>query len=121
MKKLKEWFVLRWRLWRVCRRLEIRPYRWQREYALGKSYKLMTERGCGKSTAVMLYGLIRNITAPLGIALLARVDPDVGRDYGRGIWFAREYIEMARRAGLDHLPKVNDVGSMLIERNKHLM
>lgn len=121
MKKAREWFVLRWRLWRVCRRLEIRPYKWQRDYALGKSHKLMTEKGCGKSTAVMLYGLIRNVTAPMGIALLARVDPDVTTDHARGRWFANEYIEMARKVGFDRLPKASDVGREILNRDRYYM
>lgn len=119
MKKLKEWFVLRWRLWRVCRRLKIRPYRWQRDYALGKSHKLMTEKGCGKSTAVMLFGLIHNVTTSMGIAFLARLDPDVGCDLKMGRWFANEYIKMAKQAGLEHLPGMDSVCYALKVRNNY--
>lgn len=118
MKKLKEWFVLRWRLWRVCRRLKIRPYKWQRDYALRKSHKLMTEKGCGKSTAVMLYGLIRNFTTPMGIGFLAWLDPDVKCDLGRGRWFAKEYINMAKQAGLEHLPGMDSVCYAMKIRNR---
>lgn len=52
--------VLRWRLWRVCKRLGIRPYKWQKDYALGKDMRIsLWTRRSGKTMAVVLYGLIR--------------------------------------------------------------
>ena len=119
MKKLKEWFVLRWRLWSVCRRLKIRPYRWQREYALGKSYKLMTEKGCGKSTAVMLYGLIHKVITPNAIAYMVLWDPYARRDNRAARWSVAEYLTLVWQVWKCDIPKVNVVYTEVVKLKEY--
>lgn len=53
--------VYRWRLWKICKRLDIKPYPWQRDYVLGRSNSLPIFSRSGKTMAVILYGLVRKI------------------------------------------------------------
>ena len=98
--------VYQWRLWKICRRLDIKLCPWQRDYALGRSNSLPVFRRSGKTMAVILYGLVRRIRDKEGVYELARQrDPDC-RHCGdfearcRQDWFYGEYLRTARRAGL---------------------
>jgi hypothetical protein len=46
----------RFKFWRICKALKIKPTTWQRDYALGRVERLQypAGRGNGKTTAVML-------------------------------------------------------------------
>lgn len=99
---LIEAIKLRWQLWRVCRKLGIKPYKFQRQFALTGRCKWPTGRCQGKTMAVMLYGLIRNITLPSIVYGLAWYDPDcrVSSYYSRSMrreWFVREYNKLRER------------------------
>lgn len=95
--KLIRGIVLRWRLWRVCRKLGIKPYRFQRHFALYGHCRWPDGRRNGKTLAVVLWGLIRGVVKPRDVHALARKDPDnwataVMRDV-----FAREYMKMVQK------------------------
>lgn len=68
--------VLRWRLWKVCKKLGIKPYKWQKDYALGKSMYIAGGRCCGKTMATMLWATIRKVQTPDAVAYAAYKDPD---------------------------------------------
>lgn len=92
-------FVLRWRLWWVCKKLGIRPYKWQKDYALGKITSTLGGRRSGKTTAVMLWALIRKVRKLKDITNCAYKDPDT-RNHHIRIWWENEYMHMAREVGL---------------------
>lgn len=109
--KIIDQMAYRWRLRMICRRLDIRPYPWQRDYVLGKSEKLPRLRRSGRTIAVILYGLVRKIRYQDDILRLARQrDPACWYRTGtfdarcRQDWFYREYIGTAVRAGLHKRP-----------------
>lgn len=88
---------LRWRLWKVCRKLGIKPYDFQRQFALTGRCKLPTGRCNGKTMALMLYGLIHNVY-PIGLArVLACYDPDACKSYMRREVFVREYERLWKK------------------------
>lgn len=97
MKKLIRGLVLRWRLWRVCKKLGIKPYKWQKDYALGKSQYLAGGRRSGKTMAVMLWALIRKVQRPGDIGYCAHKDPDTTNRVILN-WWAREYERLADKA-----------------------
>lgn len=102
--------VYRWRLWKICKRLDIKPYPWQRDYVLGRSNSLPIFSRSGKTMAVILYGLVRKIRYQDDIYKLAwQRDPDCKCRSSfearcRQDWFYREYIGTALRAGLHKRP-----------------
>ena len=58
IKKIDRWLCLhskRYKLWRISKALGIKPYEWQRAFALGKTDSSgVTRRGGGKTFAIML-------------------------------------------------------------------
>lgn len=101
--------VYQWRLWKICRRLDIKLYPWQRDYALGRSNSWPVFSRSGKTMAVILYGLVRKIHDQDDLYRLAwQRDPGC-RHCGdfearcRQDWFYGEYLRTARRAGLARL------------------
>lgn len=88
-------YMLRWRLWRVCRKLRIKPYEWQRLYALTGRCVWPPGRRQGKTTAVILWGLIRQIDGRK-VAELGQRDPSI---HGKVMQdcFAREYFQAWRK------------------------
>ena len=88
----------RWRLRRICEAIGIQPYRWQRDFALGRigCDAFPKGRSNGKTTAVMLRILMLPPNAS-GVAvrtILAR-DPDwMPGEYRRCRWYAYEYIRL---------------------------
>ena len=101
--------IYRWRLWRICRKLKIEPMKWQKDYVLGKLDRFcgpLAGRATGKTTAVILWGLVRKIKTRDLTEQLALRDPDITRRdgsiyYGRREYFIREYAKMARKVGLE--------------------
>lgn len=89
---------LRWRLWRVCRKLGIKPYKFQRQFALTGRCKWPEGRRQGKTMAVMLYGLIRDINVEQDMHVLSQFDPDViGYPAIRRNVFVREYYRLQQQ------------------------
>jgi hypothetical protein len=101
--------IYRWRLWRICRKLKIKPMKWQKDYVMGKLdgfYGPLDGRRTGKTTAVILWGLVRKVKTKRIIEKLSMKDPDVRRepDYSQRYImsvFVREYAKMARKAGME--------------------
>ena len=88
----------RWRLRRICEAIGIRPYRWQRDFALGRigCDAFPKGRSTGKTTAVMLRILMLppNASSVAVRTILAR-DPDwMPGEYRRCRWYAYEYIRL---------------------------
>ena len=93
---------LRWRLWCVCRKLGIKPYKFQRQFALTGKCKWPSGRCNGKTMAVMLYGLIRDLDAEQDLHVLSQFDPDViGYPARRRNVFVREYYGLLRKVKED--------------------
>ena len=90
--RLIEAIQLRWRLWKVCRKLDIKPYKFQRQFALTGRCKYPRGRRNGKTMGVMLYGLIRNVNWETGAQVLAHYDPDARVSHMRRDVFVREYM-----------------------------
>ena len=86
------------RLRRICEAIEIRPYRWQRDFALGLigCDAFPSGRATGKTTAVMLRLLMLppNASQVAVRTILAR-DPDWDpRDPRRCRWYAYKYMRL---------------------------
>lgn len=97
MNKLIRGIVLRWRLWKVCRKLNIKPYKFQRQYALTGYCKWPVGRRNGKTLAVALWGLIRDVVKPKDVYALARRDPDMWATAVMRDVFSREYRKLVQR------------------------
>lgn len=89
----------RYRLRRICRALELRPFGWQRDFALAPVTEpilaWLTGRGTGKTTAVLLRLLMQPEQTTLREALaILLLDPDFTPDNGmRVLWMKRAYSE----------------------------
>ena len=93
--------LLRRRLRKACKRLGIKPYKWQEAYALGESNYLAQGRRTGKTTAVMLFGLIRKTCKKEEIERLSQKDQGIRTAVQRD-WWVWEYEKMRRKVeGLD--------------------
>lgn len=88
---------LRWRLWKVCRKLNIKPYDFQRQFALTGKCKFPSGRCNGKTLAIMLYGLIRGVDTEVYARVLAFSDPDAHISYMRRDVFASEYMRLWKK------------------------
>lgn len=92
----------RWRLWRACNKLGIKPYPWQLEFALGLTDHLNCPPGrqTGKTMAVMLRLLIlsEEDDHPVNALLALACDPDwESMVYERKRWYIQEYVSMCQR------------------------
>lgn len=88
----------RFRLWRICCALDLRPYPWQRDFALGKigCDAFPKGRATGKTMAVMLRILMLppNASQVAVHTVLAR-DPDwMPSEPRRCRWYAYEYMRL---------------------------
>ena len=82
----------------ICEAIDIRPYRWQRDFALGRigCDAFPKGRSNGKTTAVLLRILMLppNASEVAVRTVLAR-DPDwMPSEYIRCRWYAYEYIRL---------------------------
>ena len=92
-----EAILLRWRLWKVCRKLDIEPYDFQRQFALTGRCKFPIGRRNGKTMALMLYGLIHNVDSAGLARVLSCYDPDACKSYMRREVFVREYERLWKK------------------------
>lgn len=115
MYKLVLKIVLRWRLWRVCKKLGIKPYDWQKNYALGKSQHLSEGRKSGKTTAIMLRALILEIRNPDKVRVCSHLDPDT-RSRIIEDWWCREYYKMAIKVGVCREKRKAIIGNSMRRR-----
>lgn len=97
MKKIDRWFCLhskKYKLWRISKALGIKPYKWQRAFALGKTDSLgVTSRGGGKTFAVMLRLLLLKPDADDEfMRFILGLDPDYVTSIARRtMWYREEY------------------------------
>lgn len=88
----------RFKLWRICRVLGIRPYKWQKDFALGfmEPLKYPEGRATGKTTAVMLKLLMVYPYTKFDALWILRNDPDFRTDNrARLIWYDGEYKRLS--------------------------
>ena len=96
-KRVLEGIVLRWRLWKACKVLGIRPYKFQREFAIKGYCKWPEGRRNGKTMAVALYGIVRGVKKPKDVYALARRDPDMWATTMMRDTFAQEYRKLVKK------------------------
>ena len=90
----------RFKLRRICRVLGIRPYKWQKDFALGvyKPLEYPEGRATGKTTAVMLKLLMVHPYTKFDALWILRNDPDFRTDIrARLIWYDGEYKRLSRK------------------------
>lgn len=106
--------LLRLRFRRICKRLGIKPYPWQKAFALGKLDSLDAPPGrqTGKTMAVMLKlllfsydfppaAIIPTAVAELVFLDILRCDPDfVQCSHERVRFYAREYEQFCEKASI---------------------
>ena len=93
-KAIDKWMlqrIPRYRLWRICKAIGIKPYLWQREYALAPVVHLVPDcgRGTGKTTAVMLRLLMHPPRSKYVLEVTLCADPDYMPSRLR--WYREEY------------------------------
>ena len=97
MKCWRKWLLYplrRYRLWRICKAIGIKPYAWQCAYALGlvDGLEYPAGRRTGKTMAVMLRLLMGIDPCEHGMQQVLNNDPDWnGRDPHRRRWYTYEY------------------------------
>lgn len=94
------------RLRRICKRLRIKPYPWQRRFALGVDDCLNApkERRTGKTTAVMLRLLLIREADYFEVSRVLHCDPDFSDGYIRWYnWYSWEYRRLAELCGVKPL------------------
>ncbi len=97
----------RFKFWRICRALGIKPYKWQRDYALGIMERLQypAGRATGKTTAVMLRLLMVYPGKPFDVEAILRADPDFDvTKRGRMWWYDGEYKRLAHTCARANIP-----------------
>lgn len=97
LNKLFAWFRRRYKLWKICRAIGIKPYPWQRAFALGKasSNEFPQGRCTGKTMAVMLRLLVSTYEEAADLQWVGTVlaaDPDWSPHfYSRARWYCDEH------------------------------
>jgi len=97
----------RFKFWRICRVLGIKPYKWQRDFALGVVAYLQYPpgRATGKTTAVMLRLLMMQPYKFYYIQQTLANDPDFSTcDRRRVYWYDGEYKRLAHKCAKAHIP-----------------
>lgn len=102
MKRIDRWLCRRcrrYKLQRICKVLGIKPYQWQRDFALKKTDVLSASQGraTGKTTAVMLRMLLSDTHAPAP-RWVFNADPDyIAKNAYRIRWYETEYRRLCKR------------------------
>lgn len=98
----------RYKFHRICKAIGIKPYKWQKEYALGKILTLpMGGRGCGKTLAVMLKLLMQNNCDSEHLGWILNEDPDFLPNYSsRAKWYKNEYRKLSKICNEAGIPVV---------------
>lgn len=91
----------RYRLWRICKAIGIKPYKWQKRYVLNNDECLPGGRRDGKTLACMLRILMipkNNADAWAEAGRLIQLDPDYypNWDQKRLWWYSKEYRRLKR-------------------------
>lgn len=87
----------RYKLFRICKAIGIKPYRWVRDFALGKIHWMdMTRRRTGKTMATMLRILMLPPGVTAGIDTALNADPDwQPNNSARRKWYWEEYRKLS--------------------------
>lgn len=105
---------------KVCKAIGIKPYPWQRKFALserGLPPFPSDERATGKTMAVMLRILTYYPYGCRDAGLLFSMDPDFRREPARWRWYANEYKRLSMKcidAGLDVLVLIRKHGGFYL-------
>ena len=92
---LCHWFP-RYKLWRICQAIGIKPYTWQKEFALHERVQFPSGRCTGKTMAVMLRLLMLKPYDTTSVYSVLCCDPDWrGSDMKRRRWYEGEYRRRA--------------------------
>ena len=96
----------RYRLRCICRALRLRPYPWQRAFALGRIQRIpVRTRASGKTTAVMLRLLMLPPDELLNVPAILSLDPDwLPWQRDRVKWYACHYRRLYMRCTLARIP-----------------
>lgn len=90
------------RLRRICKRLGINPFPWQRRFALGLDDQLEAQPGrqTGKTTAVMLRLLMMRKADYFEASKVLYCDPDFSNGFvSRCDWYSQEYRRLSELCG----------------------
>lgn len=98
----------RYKFHRICKVIGIKPFKWQKEFALGKILTLPKGgRGCGKTMAVMLKLLLQNTCDPENFGWILNKDPDFLPNYARRtMWYKDEYRRLSNICNEAGIPVV---------------
>ena len=117
-KKIDRWFCLhskKYKLWRISKALGIKPYKWQRDFALGKTdgFGVYGGRATGKTLAIMFRLLmLKPDTDDTFMRFILGLDHDyVTRIARRTMWYRNEYRKYSNicdNAGIPVVMLAND-------------
>ena len=94
----------RYKLRCILRALKLKPVKWQKDYALGRSNTLPPGRATGKTVAVMLRALMQDPSI-VTVGHIIAADPDyIPGNYNRSIWYSKEYERCQRRCSAAGIP-----------------
>lgn len=97
IKRIDKWLCLhskQYKLWRISKALGIKPYEWQRAFALGRMNSFgATGRACGKTMAIMLRLLLLPPDADDDfMRFILGLDPGFVTSIARRtMWYRNEY------------------------------
>jgi hypothetical protein len=98
----------RYRLRKICKALDIVPYPWQRDFAMGKADNIpgiIVYRKIGKTTAIMLRLLMLRPGEVHDVLGTLRKDPDFSNDtLTRLRWYDDEYNRLAGKCCAAGIP-----------------
>ena len=102
LKRIDKWLCLhskKYKLWRISKAIGIKPYGWQRDFALGKTNSLGGHggRGCGKTFSIMLRLLLLKPDADdVFMRYILGLDPDFVTSIARRtMWYKQEYRKLS--------------------------
>lgn len=95
------WHFKRYRLWKICQALDIVPYPWQRDFAMGKADTIpapSSYRRSGKTMAVMLRLLMIRPGEVYDVLGTLRNDPDFTNEELRRLSiYSDQYMHLAHK------------------------
>lgn len=113
IKRIDQWLCLhskQYKLWRISKALGIKPYEWQRAFALGKTDSLggNTGRACGKTMAIMFRLLLLPPDADdYFMRQILGLDPDyIAHNAYRWAWYRNEYQKVSTICDCAGIPVV---------------
>lgn len=96
LKRIKK----RIRLWGICRKLKIKPTKWQMSFIMGDDERIPFGRRNGKTTAVILRTILEEPEKAWDACNALARDPDWWRSYATARWEMMEYLRFCKRCGV---------------------